>query len=101
MLSGGGLPDRVTGKSCEWVQECYTLAARGSCEDFQFSSADPPLWRVRARSTSWGTPQKRHEDQAAGAAAGNARHAPATPRRDHHTGRAAKEAMVSRYLCGL
>ena len=81
-----GLPVDVVGKSPEGngAPECYTLAAWGSCEGFQFSPADPPLWHVRARSTSWGTPQKGYEDQAAGPAGGDPVYAPPAPRRNHH-----------------
>src|ERR1700693_3958757 len=81
--------------------QVYTLLAWGSSENFQFSSANPPFWRVRARSSSWGTTQKGHEDQAARTAGGDPGDAAGAPRRNHHQGRIAEEAVAGRHVCGL
>ena len=77
--------DNRTIRAGWWADRNVRIYPLGSSsEDFQFSSAHPPFWRVRARSSSWGTPQKGHEDQAAGPAGGDPGHAPPTPRRNHH-----------------
>lgn len=69
---------------------CCWSRSRGN---IRFILAGYTLGRVRARSSSRGTPQKGHEDQAARLAGGDPGFAIGTAGRDRHARRAAKEDL--------